>query len=96
MRIALDYDDCYTADPDTWRKVIRVLEDAGHEVVCVSARFNNAENLEELGRNLPRHMNIVLSEHKAKAEVMHKRGLPVDIWIDDWPNAIDPDKKYYA
>ncbi len=96
MRIAIDYDDTFTADPATWCKVIRVLEDAGHEVVCVSARFANAENLEELGRNLPRHMQIVLSEHNAKAEVMAKRGTPVDIWIDDWPTAIDPDRKYYA
>ncbi len=90
MRIAIDYDKTFTTDPDMWCKVIIILEDAGHDVVCVSSRFNNYENMEELGHNLPRHMNIVFCDHNAKAEVMKKRGTPVDIWIDDDPYTIDP------
>ncbi len=96
MRIGLDYDDTLMADPDVWRKIIIILEDAGHDVVCVSSRFNNYENMEELGRSVPRHTQIVLCEHNAKAEVMAKRGTPVDVWIDDNPNSIDPDRTHYA
>ncbi len=96
MRIAIDYDDTYTADPVTWCKVIRVLEEAGHKVVCVSSRFADYDNFEELGRHIPRNMNLVLCDHNAKAEVMANRGTLVDIWIDDNPNSIDPDREYYA
>jgi len=91
MRIAIDYDDTFTADPVAWCKVIQVLEDAGHEVVCVTSRFETYDNQYNLEAALPNSVQVVLCDHNAKAEVMKARGMPVDIWIDDDPYTIDPD-----
>ncbi len=96
MLIAIDYDDTFTTDPTTWRQIIYVLQAYGHEVVCVSARYNTFDNKRELEEAIGLGVEVVLCGHNAKAEVMAKRGTPVDIWIDNNPNAIDPDKKYYA
>ncbi len=94
MLLSIDYDDTFTADPIMWRRVIYELQWAGHEVVCVSSRFDTYEN--QRGLEEMTGLEVVLCGHNAKAEVMAKRGTPVDIWIEDNPNAIDPDKKYYV
>ena len=88
MIIAIDYDDTFTADPQLWRHVIGCIESSGHRVVCVSARLNSRGNQRELGAALPSSVEIFLSYDKPKRQYMQSKGVEVDIWIDDMPEAI--------
>lgn len=84
LKIALDYDDTFTADRGMWQEIVKVMQKMGHEVTFVTfrsedmpSRGNNDDILEdakELG--LP----VVFSNHKQKAHVFK-----ADIWIDDMP-----------
>jgi len=89
MRIAIDYDDTFTADPRAWREVIAVLQSRGHEVICVSARFKIFENQRELEDATG--LRVILCNHNVKIDVVRKAGLHVDIWIDDQPQWINPE-----
>ena len=79
MKIALDYDGTYTADPEMWNEVIEVFKNHGHEVTCVSSRFaTNPPTLVPL--------DIVCCSFRAKC-----RSFAADIWIDDNPWSIHID-----
>jgi hypothetical protein len=79
MRIALDYDGTYTADPELWREFIRIAKSRGHEVVCVTMR-NVDEAMEPFGAS-----NYYFTDRKAKVPAMAEEGIQIDIWIDDKP-----------
>ena len=81
MIIALDYDKTYTVDKDMWAKFCVLAQSYGHEVICITMRFNNDE--ERLG-NLPMS-KIYYTERKAKLVWAAKNNIRVDIWIDDEP-----------
>ena len=55
MNIAIDYDDTYTLDPNTWDVIITTLEKAGHEVYCVTKRY------EELADDIKAALNIPIT-----------------------------------
>lgn len=79
MRIALDYDKTYTADPALWDGFIRDALAKGHVVFIVTMRMPS-ELVE--GITLP----IVYTARKAKSSVVE-----ADIWIDDCPQYIFED-----
>ncbi len=81
MRIALDYDDTYTADPELWDKFIDLCGKK-HEVWIVTMR-HPTEPL-ELGRS----MRVMFTSRQAKMEYCLERGMVFDIWIDDKPHWI--------
>ena len=90
MRIAIDYDDTYTRDPEMWNEVIVILKSYGHDVRCVTSRRRTQDNVSDIissGIELP----LVFCGYNAKAEFARAEGLPIDIWIDDHPYTIDPD-----
>jgi FkbM family methyltransferase len=88
LRIALDWDDTYTRDPAAWAQVVAALTAAGHEVVLVTAREDIERNWQlcKIPGILAHHRYF--TGHKPKREWMETRGVPVDIWIDDRPEAI--------
>jgi hypothetical protein len=73
MRIAIDYDGTYTADPKLWNVFIAHAEQAGHEVTCVTMRYPH-ETIE-----MP--CKVVYTSRRAKA-----KAFDADIWIDDKPH----------
>lgn len=88
MIIALDYDDTYTRDPLAWARVVDVLQAEGHEVLCVTWRSDTDAN---------RHLVVIpglrwnqhyFTNHTAKREFMERKGVCVDVWIDDTPEAV--------
>lgn len=90
-KIALDFDDTYTADPELWSAFVKLAIHRGHQVYCVTARHNTEENtdaineaFEEQGIQLP----IIFSNMGSKADEVQRRGLKIDIWCDDSPWAI--------
>lgn len=91
MRIAIDFDDTFTADPVLWSDFIRRAETLGHDVVCVTARRNTQENLNHLNSVFHENMidiKIYFCNLKSKYEEMKDKNLTIDIWIDDSPHAI--------
>ncbi len=88
LTISIDYDDTFTADPDTWSAVIKTLQASGHRVVCCSARRNEHWVRRELEDALPQGVKVFLSYDAPKRLYMESQGVQVDIWIDDMPEAV--------
>lgn len=86
--IAIDFDDTFTADPRTWAAVIEVLRKAGHRVVCVTARKATDGNIEQLKSAFPPDMLVLFAYGHQKRDYAKSLGVDVDIWIDDFPEAI--------
>lgn len=89
LTFALDFDDTFTACPDLWRAFVRQAEAAGHRVFLVTARRDTDENRaiisEALGDCvLPK----VFAALGSKLDAVEKRGIKVDIWIDDDPERL--------
>jgi hypothetical protein len=85
MNIALDYDDTYTLDKDTWNKVIDTFIKYGHKVYCVTKRYEN------ISEDIKQDMNIpIIYATKSKLEAVRKANIQIDIWIDDKPQSITP------
>lgn len=84
----LDFDDTFTADPELWRLFIELAVERGHKVVCVSAREDCEHQRAELRKSLPACVPILLSYATAKRRFASAAGVEVDIWIDDYPEAV--------
>lgn len=72
MRIALDWDGTYTADPEFWDDFARLARARGHEVTIVTGRGPS----EAIAHFLP----IVYCSRTAK-----QNHYSADVWIDDIP-----------
>jgi len=91
LTIAVDFDDTFTADPVLWSKFVQHAKQLGHNPIVVTARRNTAENMDLINEQLSHfdcHMRIYFSNLGSKVECMEKRGINVDIWIDDAPYAL--------
>ena len=88
VHVALDYDDTFTLAPSLWRVIIGHMQRAGWKVYCVSARFDELGQRQELQEALPDGVEIVLCDHNPKHEVTKAQGIWIDVWIDDCPWAI--------
>lgn len=82
----LDYDNTYTRDPVLWGEFIRLARSRGHKVHCVSCRFDNLENRQEM--DVPGVLTY-LTSMSPKDRFMRERGIAVDVWIDDVPGSVD-------
>lgn len=91
MIIAIDYDNTYAADPETFDKVIGVFKQAGHIIICVTGRDGGAMGdivRATIGQLIP----IVFAAKEWKRDAALKRGYKVDVWIDDMPEMIAKQK----
>lgn len=86
MRIALDWDDTYTADPGFWDAFIDLAKLHGHKVVICSCR--TPEWAAEAPMETPSDTAVFLTSFGPKRPYMEKMGLPVDVWIDDCPESV--------
>jgi hypothetical protein len=87
MKIALDYDKTYTADPDLWDNFLRVAKRLGHEVRIVTIRderYDRTAPLIELEQYTP----VVYTRGVAKKWFCTREGWAPDIYIDDAPETI--------
>lgn len=81
MKVAIDYDNTITTNPEAWLKVIDVLKEFGADVICISSRFPNVPI-----PKLP--VATYYACGQPKWEFAFENGLEVDIWIDDIPSCI--------
>lgn len=82
MKIAIDFDNTYTLDPEFWDRFIANAKASGHKVWCVTARRNTEENRETV---VVPGVLTVFSELGSKIDCMERRGIKIDVWIDDDP-----------
>lgn len=88
LLIGLDYDNTFTADPVFWEDFIKLAENYGHKVICVSSRRDSRFDREELSAALPSTVEIFLVSNIQKNDYVKAAGYNVDIWIDDSPEYI--------
>lgn len=90
MLIALDFDKCFSEDPDLWLGFIGYARARRHQVMIVTQRYEH-EN-EQVERQLKGKVDkIVYTGRKGKMRHMLFLGLKPDIWIDDEPKWIFED-----
>ena len=83
MRLALDFDDTYTRDPELWDKFIEWAKERGHEVICVTMRYPYEIELDR--HQFPKGVEIYATSRSAKYLYLLNKGIHVDVWIDDDP-----------
>lgn len=83
LKIGLDYDQTYTADPELWDTLINVAVMRGHEVTFVTYRNPDSYNAD-----------IICDTQRLGVKVIYTAGMQksrfykADIWIDDSPETI--------
>jgi hypothetical protein len=87
--VAIDYDQTYTLDPPAWDAVVETLRSAGHVVYCVTCRRDTAENRAEVDAG---DMAVWFTGLAPKKWYMEKRGIKVDVWVDDDPRCVTEGK----
>lgn len=89
MTIAIDFDETYTADPVLWDTFIASAVERGHRVYCVTCRRDTEDNRDVVRiACLPPHRHL-FTGLSAKRWYCDKRGIKVDVWIDDLPRCVD-------
>jgi hypothetical protein len=84
MNISLDYDNTYTRDPLLWNAFLRMTEDLGHTIYCVTMRYD-FEGHDVRAALDGRVDYIFFTGRKAKKDFMFEQGIAIDVWIDDMP-----------
>lgn len=87
MRIALDYDNTYTRDPELWNKFIADSFALGHEICCVTMRAS----FDFIPWPPEFCILVIKTAGKAKVPFCEALGVKVDIWIDDQPYRLTQD-----
>lgn len=89
LKIALDYDDTFSADPITWFAVIRVLNYAGHDVRIVTVRARHLDLTSSIAEIEKKGIKVIWTWGVAKAFFCeHHADWVPDIWLDDKPKSI--------
>lgn len=89
--VAIDYDDTYTINPEMWNWIIGVFTLNKFDVVIVTYRESTQH--EDMELQIPNVKDYVFTGGKAKKKYCEDCGITVDIWIDDYPEAICYDYK---
>lgn len=83
MKIALDYDQTFTADPELWTPFVRTALARGHAVAFVTFRRDDCHNSDIQEDAAMLGIDIVYCSGKQKSHCYQ-----ADIWIDDSPELI--------
>lgn len=84
MKIALDYDGTFTADPEFWLKFIALAHEHNHEVLVATMRTPEEKDTldDRLVALVPQ---IVPTSRRAKLPYLAAFGIKPDVWIEDQP-----------
>ena len=92
MIIAMDYDDTWTVDPSGWYRALKILKDRGHKIYGVTMRYpHEASGMQSLYDEICDE--LIFTSRKAKRLFLFKKGIDIDVWIDDSPDWISNDAK---
>tara|TARA_R110000868_G_scaffold20396_3_gene86378 strand:+ start:1002 stop:1331 length:330 start_codon:yes stop_codon:yes gene_type:complete len=83
LKIALDFDETYTADPEMWDLFVYLSQQRNHNVTFVTYRDSRYENADIRTAAAKLGIEIVFTGGKQKQHCYD-----ADIWIDDSPETI--------
>lgn len=83
MKIAIDFDETITEDPDFWSDFINLARRHFHEVTIVTFRRSDGYNDDITNYANDHNINVVYTAGVQKANVFK-----ADVWIDDSPVTI--------
>lgn len=86
--INVDYDGTFTSDPYLWTLLIKAAQLRGHQIFCITQRIGRQSSVEELTKAFPSGVMIFFTNHNPKKQWADRRGIKIDIWIEDNPLAI--------
>ncbi len=97
MKIALDYDNTFTADSELWTFFIEKARERGHTISLVTFRCEPDE-----GHHDP-YRNADIKKHAAEIDIdivfthgfQKEHHFDADVWIDDSPECIPHPKKLW-
>jgi hypothetical protein len=89
MKIALDYDNTYSASPAFWRAFGTLARLHGHEVRIVTARDERHDRTAPL-IEVEKHFEVIYCRGIAKKWYLTHfgGGFQPDVWVDDKPESI--------
>lgn len=91
MNIGLDFDHCFTEDPDLWLEFIDMSQRMGHKVYIVTMRNEIFEG-DYVHEQIDNKCDIIFTSRNAKRNhVKENHGVEIDIWIDDNPHYVGID-----
>ena len=83
LSIALDYDECFTANRELWTNFVLLAKSLNSKVTFVTFRYETQNNEDIIADAKHLDIPIVFSNGKQKSSVFK-----ADIWIDDSPITI--------
>ena len=90
MIISIDYDDTWTADPQMWGRIVKMMRARGHTVIGVTNRPPFPQFMRGVKKDMgPYVEDIIFAGPGPKREAAARMGYNVDVWIDDYPSAVD-------
>lgn len=95
LSIGLDWDDTFTAAPNEFAQIIKLLQKAGHKVYITTARspgFATDECYQVLMEHGIAGVAVHGSRYRSKKRHMQSMGIHIDIWIDDHPTRVHLDE----
>jgi len=90
MIVAIDYDGTYAVAPELWNQFIKLFQEAGHTIICVTGRTEQSSMAQAVLDSIGKLVPVVFAGEQWKREAAKKRGYKVDIWIDDMPEMVAP------
>lgn len=91
MKIALDFDDTYTRDPQLWDMFIMHAQRYGHDIRIVTFRSDNGNNDDVIAVSNGWNIPVLFTGGVRKRQYCYEQGFMVDVWIDDMPEIIVED-----
>lgn len=88
-RVAIDFDNTITADPDFYIQLIKAFRQLDWEPLVCSLRSGSALNLAEIREKLqddPIHIYTTDGQHKR--DYLLQQGIQIGLWIDDYFPAV--------
>lgn len=90
----IDFDDTYTSDPELFALFVEAAIMRGHRCVIVTQRASCFEP--DLRQVVGAGLEIIYCAGMTKAEGCAAAGVQVDVWMDDYPDAINHVARAYA
>lgn len=85
VKVALDFDETVTTNPQIWGFVVEVLKQNGFDVRIVTARPDFGDNSDIEDFACKHDIKVVYCEGSPKSEVCNNLNWIPNIWIDDCP-----------
>lgn len=90
LTVGIDYDNTITSDRAAFTKIIEIFHSFGHKVIIVTGRKKD-QPIDDIFKNLVH--GVVYCSNEYKSVEASRAGFKIDIWIDDEPGHIEPQRK---